>query len=739
MTTVTGYVEKIVYRNPENGYTVLSLTAGKDEEEITCVGIFVSVNEGDYLKVTGEETVHPSYGDQLKVSSYEQSVPTDVIAITRYLSSGAIKGVGEALANRIVGTFGTDTFRVIEEEPELLVKVKGISERIAINIHNQFHEVQGMRDAMIFLQKYDIPSALAVKIYNFYGPALYEVIKNNPYRLAEDIQGVGFATADAIAERVGIEQDSEYRLKAGVLYELGLALANGHCCYPKHELIELSEQLLGVSGTRLKEPLETAVLERKAIVEKREDQEYVYPPAMYYMELNVARMLKNLDNHRFCTAAKAEEKAARALKGFKTSLEEEQRKAVEMSFEHGLFILTGGPGTGKTTTIRAIIKLLESEGLEYLLAAPTGRAAKRMTEATGVEARTIHRLLEFSNSQDATGEAGFERNADNPLEADAIIIDEMSMVDISLMNALLKAVPPGTRLILVGDENQLPSVGPGSVLHDILAAGVFANVRLKKIFRQGEESHIIINAHKINAGEYPDLETGHPDFFLIRRNKTADIQGVIARLLTEKLPKHLHCEPLDIQVLSPMRKGELGVETLNRLLQNYMNPKREDEPEVESHGFKFRVGDKVMQIKNNYDIEWYEKNKRGFIVKQGTGIFNGDMGIIRRISTVTSTITIEFDDGRFADYPYSGLEEIELAYAVTVHKSQGSEYPAVILPLLTGPRQLFHRNILYTAVTRAKKSVAIIGDPQTVTGMIDNVREQIRYTTLCERIQEIYA
>ena len=739
MAEITGYVEKIVYRNQENGYTVLSLTADKDDE-LTCVGTFLSVNEGDYLKLTGEMTTHAVYGGQFKVSSYEQTRPTDVIAITKYLASGAIKGVGEAMANRIVGTFGEDTFRIMEQEPELLVRIKGISERIAIDIHNQYMEKQYMRDAVVFLQQYDISMTLAMKIFNFYGPAIYEVIRTNPYKLAEDIPGVGFATADEIAMRAGIEQDSEYRLKAGLLYTLGQAVANGHCCFPKSELMEAAEQLLGVSQTRLADPFETALIDKKIIVDEVGGEQLVYPPAMFYMELNVARMLKNLAGHSFGSEESAKAKAKATLKGLKTNLDEYQSTAVEKALCHGVFVLTGGPGTGKTTTINAVIKLFRNEGLECLLAAPTGRAAKRMTEATGMEARTIHRLLEYGRSQDSMdGGLKFERNEDNPLEADAVIIDEMSMVDLPLMHALLKAGTPGTRLILVGDENQLPSVGAGSVLHDILKAGVFENVRLKKIFRQGEESHIVLNAHKINEGEYPDIEKGYEDFFLIKRTNSSDILGVVATLLTQKLPKHLKCDPFDIQVLSPMRKGELGVENLNKVLQNYINPGTAKAPFVEAHGCTFREKDKVMQIKIYYDLRWFVRGRNGAVVQEGTGVFNGDTGIIRSINTYASSLTIEFDDGRLADYPFANLDELELAYAVTVHKSQGSEYPAVILPLLSGPAQLFHRNILYTAITRAKRSVAIIGNPSVVFRMIDNMREQTRYTTLSERITELYA
>ena len=743
MATVEGYVEKIVYRNEENGYTVLSVTV--EDDELTCVGSFAFVNEGEYLRMEGDYSAHSVYGEQFKVSEYETIQPEDEVAITRYLASGAIKGIGEALAARIVKKFGADTFRIIEDEPERLVEIKGISKNKAQEIFKQFYEKKELRSAMIFLQQYGISMNLAVKIQQHYGQRMYEIINTNPYRLAEDIAGVGFRTADEIAQRVGIAQNSEYRIRAAILYVLQQATANGHCYLPEQKLVELTADLLYVTEEEVSVLLDRMVQDRQLMVKACEERR-IYSSLMYYTELNVARMLLDLNQSCQLDEAKLKQRLDRVETSFDIRLDEVQRQAVAEAAKQGLFILTGGPGTGKTTTINAMIRFFEAEGMELLLAAPTGRAAKRMTETTGVEARTIHRLLEIShgpvdlgehNPLGRSNEMHFERNEKNPLETDVVIIDEVSMVDIQLMHALLKAVPVGTRLILVGDENQLPSVGPGNVLHDILQSGQVPVVRLTKIFRQAGESNIVINAHKINAGEHIDVETKQEDFFLLKRDNVNDVLGVTVALVRDKLPKFVKCSPFDIQVLTPMRKGELGVEKLNTVLQQYLNPASDKKKEKEAHGVIFREGDKVMQIKNNYQMEWEQRNRLGIMEAGGVGVFNGDIGIIRDINLFAELVTVEFDEGRVAEYAYADLDELELAYAVTIHKSQGSEYPAVVIPILTGPRQLLHRNLLYTAVTRAKKCVAMVGSAATVELMIQNVQEQKRYTSLTERICEM--
>lgn len=739
--TVEGFVEKIVFRNLENGYTILSLV--HDDSEVTCVGYFSVINEGEYIQVTGNFTEHPVYGEQLLMESYEIKEPEDAYSMEVYLGSGAIKGVGKVLASRIVKKFGDDTFRVIMDEPERLTEVKGISERMAADIYRQFEEKRDMRNAMMFLQKYKITGNLAVKIFKEYGNKMYDIIRDNPYKLAEDITGVGFKTADDIARRVGIEPDSEFRIKAGILYLLMQANTEGHVYLPEPELIARAKNLLLTEEEAVLRQITNLSLEKKIIVvENSEDRgsegRLIYASVFYYMELNVARMLHDLNIRYDYDQDALNRRLAQIEKQTNTVLDTQQRIAVFEAVRNGLLIITGGPGTGKTTTINAIIKIFEAEGLDILLAAPTGRAAKRMTETTGHEAKTIHRLLELSKLTEGEETSyTFERNENNPLETDVLIIDEMSMVDLGLMHALLKAVPVGTRLILVGDVNQLPSVGPGNVLKDIINSHCFNVVMLTKIYRQSEGSDIIINAHKINAGEQISLDNKSNDFFMLKRDSASVITAVIINLIKNKLPKYVNATPFDIQVLTPMRKGELGVEKLNKVLQAALNPPSQEKKEKEYSQGIFREGDKVMQIKNNYQLAWEIKSKNGIAVQTGTGVFNGDSGIIREINLFAETILVEFDDNRLVEYSFSQLDELELAYAITVHKSQGSEYPAIVLPILDGPRLLFNRNILYTAVTRAKRCVVIVGSDSMVKFMIDNKNEQNRYSKLCEQIREL--
>lgn len=729
-------MEKIVFRNPENGYTVLSLA--NDGNEITCVGMFTFINEGEFIKATGNYTAHQLYGEQFQVQSYEFKEPEDLEAIERYLGSGAIKGIGNALAARIVRKFKQDTFRIIEEEPERLSEVKGISENMAHDIAVQLNDKKDMRGAMLFLQQFGITQALAVKIYKEYGQRLYQVVKENPYRLAEDIHGVGFKLADEIAARVGIGGNSDYRMKAGILYVLLQASMAGHVYLPEEILAAKTTDLLGVDSSGIEHFITDLAMEKKIMIRMVDNQKQIYSASHFYLELNTAKMLSDLNIKYDVTNTEIEHRLAAVEKQFQIELDELQRTAVFEAAKNGVLILTGGPGTGKTTTINAIIRFFEAEGMDLLLAAPTGRAAKRMTETTGFEAKTIHRLLEISKmSGELDSRLVFERNEGNPLETDIIIIDEMSMVDISLIHALLRAVTVGTRLILVGDVNQLPSVGPGNVLKDIINSHEFNVVKLTKIFRQATESDIIVNAHKINDGEQIILDNKSKDFFMLRRDEINKIIGVIISLVRDKMPKYVDAKVYDIQVLTPMRKGELGVERLNGVLQQYLNPPEQDKREKEFHNTIFREGDKVMQIKNNYQLIWESKSKYGITVESGTGIYNGDTGIIKEINLFAEQVTVEFDEGRMVEYTFSQLEELELAYAITIHKSQGSEYPAVVLPLLTGPRMLLNRNLLYTAVTRAKSCVTIVGSPDTVQMMIDNESEQKRYSGLTQRIIEL--
>lgn len=730
--TINGYVDHIIYRNADNGYTVLVMIC--DEEEVTCVGTFSDIAEGENIEAHGNYNDHPTYGRQFAVKSFEEKAPKDEMAIERYLGSGAIKGVGIALAARIVRHFKSDTFRIIEEEPERLAEVKGISERKAMEIADQVNAKRDLRQAMIFLQQYGISTTLAVKIYNTYGQEIYGILKENPYRMADDVDGVGFRTADEIASRVGIRTDSDFRIRSGIQYALLQASNEGHTYLPMPELTQRASNLLQIEPEYIEKHYMNLAMDRKIIMRQAGNTTQIYASSFFYMEANTATMLKQLNANFNVPDIEIEERLRQIEKQTKMDLDEHQVEAVKEAVRNGLLVITGGPGTGKTTTINTIIRYFELEGMDIFLAAPTGRAAKRMSETTGFEARTIHRMLELNGGME--GNAGFEKNEQNPLETDVIIIDEMSMVDISLMYALLKAIAAGTRLILVGDVNQLPSVGPGSVLKDIIDSNEFHTVKLTKIFRQASTSDIIVNAHKINRGEPVSLDNKSMDFFFLKRYEADKIINVTLQLIKQKLPKFVGASEYDIQVLTPMRKGLLGVERLNGILQMYLNPADKRKREKEHGGTIFREGDKVMQTKNNYQLEWEIRSKYGLCIDKGTGIFNGDMGIIEEINDFAETMTVSFDEGRMVEYPYKLLDELELAYAVTIHKSQGSEYPVVVIPLLSGPRMLMNRNLLYTAVTRAKKCVTIVGNDITFNQMIENNSQLKRYSGLRDRLTE---
>lgn len=738
--TITGYIDHIIFRNDDNGYTVMVMKNTGVEEELTCVGTFPDISQGVTIEAEGHFTQHPIYGKQFQIQSFTEKMPEDTLAMERYLGSGAIKGIGAALAARIVRHFGEDTLRIVEEEPERLSEVKGISEKKAREIAAQVTEKADMRRAMIFLQKYGISLNLGAKIYQKYGQSVYSVLQENPYRLAEDISGVGFKIADEIASRIGIHTDSDYRIRSGMLYTLLQASGEGHTYLPKEELFNRSSRLLDVNPSYMEKHLMDMAIDRKLVLKEKEGETLVYPSRYYQLELNTARMLCELNIRCPQDKSLMEQRISQIEKETGTILDEMQKRAVMEAAENGLFILTGGPGTGKTTTINAIIRFFEGEGATLRLAAPTGRAAKRMTEATGYEAQTIHRLLELNGLPEEEREGQpihFDRNAQNPLDADVIIIDEMSMVDIFLMHSLLSAVTAGTRLVLVGDENQLPSVGPGNVLRDIIRSKEFPVVELTKIFRQASQSDIVVNAHKINKGEPVSLNNKSRDFFFLKRYDADIIIRVVIALIQEKLPKYVDSRSFEIQVLTPMRKGLLGVERLNQILQRYLNPPDSGKKEKELGERLFREGDKVMQVKNNYQLEWEVRGKYGIPVEKGVGVFNGDTGILKEINEFSETASVEFEDGRYADYSFKQLEELELAYAITIHKSQGSEYPAVVLPILSGPRMLLNRNLLYTAVTRARKCVTVVGSEETFGEMIKNEKQQKRYSSLDERIQEL--
>lgn len=740
MEAIEGYIDHIIFQNSSNGYTVFVLIV--DEEELTCVGMCPGLTEGENISAQGEYVEHPVYGKQFKIKEYKIVAPTDRDSILRYLASGAVKGIGAALALRIVKKFGDDTFRIVEEEPERLVEIKGISLRKAREIAEQMESKKDLRDALVFLQQYGITNTLAIRIYDTYGPEMYSIMKENPYRLADDISGIGFKLADEIAAKVGIHTDSDYRIRSGIMYTLLMALGEGHCYLPLEILVQRGQVLLGVSEESIRIQISNMTMDRKLII--RDD--CVYAASYFYAELNCAGMLMDrsipmMSSSVFASMEKGlRERVEDLALSLGMELDELQLQAVLTCIRNGLFILSGGPGTGKTATINLIIRYFEAENLDICLAAPTGRAAKRMTEATGFEAKTIHRLLELNSalSDETTRKVSFEKNEENPIDADIIIIDEMSMVDIQLFQALLKAVQPGTRLVLVGDVDQLPSVGPGQVLSDLIKSECFPTVILERIFRQAEKSDIVVNAHKINHGEKLLMDNKSKDFFMLERGDTGVIYKHMIQLIREKLPKYVDATFMDIQVLTPMRKGPLGCETLNGILQKYLNPPEASKKEYVAGETILREGDKVMQVKNNYQLEWEIVSKYGIPIDRGQGIFNGDMGRILEINEAASCLVVEYDEHRRVTYPFSILDELELSYAITIHKSQGSEYPAVILPLLTGPRMLFNRNLLYTGITRAKGCVTILGSSNTVQSMIENVNENRRYTGLSRRIAEMH-
>ncbi len=755
MDTVRGYVEHITFRNEENGYTVLSLSDPELEKKglesvFTAVGSLPEVGVGELLELGGSWSAHPVYGEQFKISSFEIRRPEDTAAVERYLGSGMISGVREALAHRIVKTFGEDTLRILDEEPERLAEIKGISKSKARDIAAQLYEKRDLRDGLLFLAKYHIPNTLALKIWKQYGPDIYSILRENPYKLADDVRGIGFRTADEIAAQAGIPMDSRFRINSAILYTLENASAEGSLYLPRDILIRRTKSILGfrdaydaympreddalvpeaLEGTN--DPVGAGILdlavEKKVILKTEEDESRVYTSRAYYTQMRVARMLLERNLTMPCQIEEARMKAVEAASESGYELDERQLEAVALAQRCCLLILTGGPGTGKTTTINTMIRVFEADGLTIELAAPTGRAAKRMTEATGRRARTIHRLLEVSGDPDDV--LIFNKDMDNPLDADVIIVDEMSMVDLYLFQSLLRAVVPGTRLIMVGDADQLPSVGPGRVLRDMIASGQISTVTLKRIFRQALQSDIVVNAHKINEGVHPVLSNKSPDFFFIRQLDPGTIIGTAIKLVRDNLPRYLNVPGTEIQVMAPMKKGVLGVNNLNRIMQEYLNPASPDKDEYTRGDTLFREGDRVMQVRNNYQIEWIQRGRHGAELDSGAGVFNGDMGILRRIDSFSERLTVVFDDDRYVEYEFGELDQLELSYAVTIHKAQGSEYPAVVIPLLRGPRMLMNRNLLYTAITRARRIVVLIGDPEVMNDMIDNTSETKRYTGL---------
>lgn len=733
MDIVTGFVERITYRNDDTGYSVMTLST-PDEEEVCVVGIFPQVSEGETLSCEGEMVTHPVYGEQLKVRHVEFLPPQDEIAIERFLGSGLLKGVGKALAKRIVKEFGVDAFRVIEEEPERLQEVRGISERIAREISDQMVERREVRSAIIFLQQYGISIHMAMKIYREYESGLYTVIKENPYKLAEDIDGIGFKAADEIAKNMGMRMDSVYRIHSAVSYALTEGTVAGHTYLPRDVLFTETERLLNIQLSDFENILLEMQMDKRIFVVSVEEEKRVYLRNYFYMERDVARKLCDMNVFDSSVTDKDVEKTLKKVESEQElNLDETQREAVKMAARSGVTLITGGPGTGKTTTINALIHYFVKEGFDILLAAPTGRAAKRMTEATGFPASTIHRLLEVSGEPSGHG-FHFGKNPESPLEADVVIIDEVSMVDLPLMNALLRAMVSGMRIIFSGDVDQLPSVGPGEVLRDLIQSEIFPVLRLTKIYRQTEDSDIIVNAHKINEGEIVENKPSK-DFLFVLRDHPGQVSGATITLLKEKLPKYVQADMNELQVLTPTRKGILGVESLNQILQEALNPPSPQKKEKVFQKTIFREGDKVLQIKNDYQLPW--RIEKGSPWERGTGVFNGDVGIIESISDFDAEVRVRFDDDRIVDYSFAILDELELAYAVTIHKSQGSEYPAVVIPLFQVPRLLANRNLLYTGVTRAKKCVVIVGSYDMFCQMIENSTRERRYSGLLYFLREI--
>lgn len=733
---LSGYVEHIIWKG-ENGFSVITVMTEDEKKEITVRGIMPELDEGENVEITGEWVEHPVYGRQIAVKHLEIKEPEDAVAIERYLSGGAIKGIGAAMAKRIVKKFGEKTFEIMEEQPERLIEIKGISERIARSIAEQMEEKRAMRRCTIFLQQLGVSLKMAMKIFECYGGQTIDIVKSNPYKLVEDIRGIGFHTADALARAQGIAANSGFRISSGIIYALIQSQGEGHMYLPQGLLVDTALQLLEFSQDEKDEILlhiDNLVVDKKLKRIIAEDEIKIFRTSSYYVESSAAKRL-NLLNIRVDGNMDRLKRSICALERKNgIELDDYQREAVIAGATSGICVITGGPGTGKTTIIKLLLDYFDEQKRDVMLAAPTGRAAKRMTEATGYEARTIHRMLEVTGGLEGGNE--FARNEENPLETDVVIIDEMSMVDIYLFKSLLEAISIGTRLLMVGDSNQLPSVGPGSVLKDIIASGKLRVVTLNKVFRQAAQSDIVMNAHRINNGDEIALDNKSSDFFFLQRDNLNVIIEGLKYLCIKKLPPYVGVQPYDIQVLTPMRRGPLGVENLNRELQEALNPAGRGKKEVVYGEVVFREGDKVMQIKNDYQLEWEIRTPKGIMLDSGVGVFNGDTGIIQEINDAAGAIKVKFDDGRQIEYTVSMLDELEHAYAVTIHKSQGSEYPAVVLPLLNGPQPLLNRNLLYTAITRAKKCVTIIGLSDTVNSMIRNDHEQVRYTNLKEKIRE---
>ncbi|MHC9413411.1 SF1B family DNA helicase RecD2 [Clostridium perfringens] len=735
MEALNGIVESIVFKSSDTGYTVIKFR----ENNIihTAVGVLPHVKEGQNLKITGSWVNHSQFGKQFKVEECEEILPTSKDGIEKYLSSGIIQGIGPVTAKKIVNKFGEDTLNILDNNIEKLKEIEGIGKKKLETIIESYREQRELKNITIFLQTHGLSVNQCLKIYKKYGASSVDTVKNNPYILCDEISGIGFKTSDKIARSLGIEIDSPFRIQSGIRYVINEFCANGHTFMPKDELIKEASNVLTVSGDIIEENIKNAALDRKIKLEKVNDKEGVFTIPNYYCELGITNRILTLAISNFQDiSVDVEHLILQFEKKNNITFAESQKDAIISAFQNGIEIITGGPGTGKTTIIKCIIEIFETCGLKVLLGAPTGRAAKRMSESTGKEATTIHRMLDMGVFEKE--ESVFVTNAEeHSLEADVVIIDEASMIDITLMNALLKSIKVGTRLIIVGDVDQLPSVGAGNVLNDFIESGFTKVVRLKEIFRQGKESMIVVNAHKINKGEMPKLNEKGTDFFFIRNDIQEGILNTIIDLINTRLPKfNSNWDKLkSIQVLVPMKKGVLGVTNLNERIQNVLNPKAPYKKEKEFRSMVFREGDKVMQIKNNYSLKWTRIAGKG--EHEGLGVFNGDMGFIESIDLEGKKLSIIFDDERRVIYDFMYLDELDLAYAITIHKSQGSEFPVVIIPAYMGAPLLMNRNLLYTGITRAKEMVVVVGIPKALKYMVDNTRSMERYSSLNWRIKEV--
>lgn len=730
MLTLEGVIEDIIFRNESNGYTVAKLQT--EDGTVTIVGSTAFINIDEMVEVQGDWVYHDDFGEQLEFKSMKAVTPSTLKGIENYLASGLLPYIGPKTAKNIVDEFGMDSLEIIQNNPEKLRKIPGIGDKKLEKISEAYEEHREIRDIMVYLQQFDITVNLGVKIYKKYGNKTISIISKNPYRLSQDIYGIGFRTADNIAMKMGVSMDSPFRIEAGLKYVLNMSSAEGHCYLPENELIIKAIEILKVNEESIKEVLNRLIINDDFHIVQANNERNVYMMSLYIAENSVAQKLVALSNTKFKKLDIDIEKEIKIVeKEENISFGKKQKQAIEETINGGVTVITGGPGTGKTTTINAIIQIYEKLEMQVLLAAPTGRAAKRMTETSGRESKTIHRLLEFAYVEDMQA---FNRDEDCPIEGDVIIVDEASMIDINLMNNLLNAIDIGTRVVIVGDIDQLPSVGPGNVLRDIIASECINVVELDEIFRQAEESMIVVNAHRINKGEFPYLNKKEKDFYFINEPDQDKTLDTVVDLCKERLVKFYNINGKnDIQVLTPMKKGKVGTKILNERLQEALNPKSKSKSEKKIGETIFREGDKVMQIRNNYNIEWTSYN--GYKTEEGKGVFNGDLGYIKTIDEDFRTLTVVFDEEKEVEYDFKELDEIQLSYACTIHKSQGSEFPVVVIPIQWGPPMLLTRNLIYTAITRARDLVVLVGDVKYLQMMIRNNRIVTRYSSLDDKIK----